>query len=42
MGRALRTAVAIVLLGIAVASCPGNDTTPPPAPTPEKGAPAWP
>ncbi|WP_258564475.1 hypothetical protein [Streptomyces himalayensis] len=40
MGRALRTAACIVLLGLAVASCPGNDTTP--APAPQKGAPAWP
>ncbi|WAZ23168.1 hypothetical protein STRCI_004493 [Streptomyces cinnabarinus] len=42
MGRALRIALAIVLLGLAVASCPGNDTTPEPAPTTHEGAHTWP
>ncbi|WP_277611467.1 hypothetical protein [Streptomyces scabichelini] len=42
MRRGLRTAVAIVLLGLAVASCPGHDTTPPSAPNTQNGDPAWP
>ena len=42
MRRALRTAVVIVLLGLAASACPGHDTTPAPTPAPQKGAPTWP
>ncbi|WP_275042042.1 hypothetical protein [Streptomyces natalensis] len=42
MRSALRTAAAIVLLGLAAASCPAHHPAPKPNPTTQKGIPAWP
>ncbi|MGH4027844.1 hypothetical protein ACQB60_02770 [Actinomycetota bacterium Odt1-20B] len=42
MRTTIRLALFGVALGLLLASCPSHDTAPTPAPTTQKGAPAWP